>query len=164
MNLIDTTFSLRPKFLLAISAALCFLMTLSASAQSVTIPSANTNDSSSRLPLGCFYGYERTAALYLNSEIGLSGYVTQVGFYVNELNSPAINTPVVIKMKSTSNTSLSSVTYDAESSGATVVWSGNVTDAMLSVDSWITINVNTPFNIGSSNLEVIVETNYGNGK
>ncbi|MEO5673364.1 MAG: GEVED domain-containing protein, partial [Chitinophagales bacterium] len=161
MNLIDTTFSLRPKYLLAISAALGLMMTISASAQSVTIPSANTNDSSSRLPLGCFYGYERTAALYLNSEIGLSGYVTQVGFYVNELNSPAINTPVVIKMKSTSNTSLSSVTYDAESSGAIVVWSGNITDAMLSVDSWITFNVITPFNVGSSNLEVIVETNFG---
>src|SRR4030095_9956599 len=71
-----------------------------ASAQ-VTVPASNPNDSTDRQPLGCFYGYERTEALYLNSEINTTGYITQIGFYVNSLNAPALSTPLVIKMNTT---------------------------------------------------------------
>src|SRR6185503_8483654 len=137
----------------------CFLFPVSAQ---VTIPSSNDNDSTDRQPLGCFYGYERTQALYLGTEINNSDYITQVAFYVNSVNAPASSTPAVIKMKTTASTTLSSATYDSASLGATTVWAGNITSAMLTADSWVTITLATPFNYSATNnLEVFVETNFG---
>lgn len=133
----------------------------SSTAQVVTVPPANPNDTSTRKPFGCYYGYERSAILYTAAEIGQGGSVTKVGFYVNSLNNPAASTPVVIRMKTFTGTSLTSTTYNAASSGSTIVYSGNITSAMLSANSWLTLNLGTAFSYGSNNLLIFVETNYG---
>jgi hypothetical protein len=159
MKLFDTQLFTRNRF--AFFLPIVFCCQLFSSSGQVTVPSSNPNDSSSEQPLGCFYGYERTEGLYLSSEIGTTGTITQVGFYVNSLNNPSLSTPVVIKMKTTSATTVSSDTYANASAGATTVWSGNITSAMLSANSWVTITLGTPFNYSSNHLEVFVETNFG---
>src|SRR5437868_5854682 len=154
-----TIFLLSPKkFLFFIISCITWF---SASSQVVTIPSSNPNDSSDRKPLGCFYGYERTEALYLKTEIVDTGNITRVAFYVNALNSPATSTPVVIKMKMTSATTVSANTYNSESSGAVTVWSGNITSDSLTAYTWITIILTTTFHYTANNLEVFVATYYG---
>ncbi|HYV93709.1 MAG TPA: GEVED domain-containing protein [Chitinophagales bacterium] len=161
MNLYSTNHLCKNFICLFVSALIGVCCLFSATAQTVTIPTFNNNDSTASQPLGCFYGYERTEALYLSSDISTSGYITQVAFYVNSVNAPASSTPVVIKLKTTSASTLSGTPYDSATLGATTVWSGNVTSSMLSADSWVTFTLTTPFNYTSNNLEVFVETNYG---
>ncbi|MBA2407766.1 MAG: hypothetical protein H0V65_07230, partial [Chitinophagales bacterium] len=130
-------------------------------AQTVIIPFDNANDTSNRKPLGCFYGYERTHMLYSAAEIGTTGYITQIGFFLNSAFNPADVTPVVIKMQTTVNTAISSSIYGASSASAATVYSGNITSDMLVANDWVTITLNTPFNYTGDNLEVFVETNFG---
>ncbi|MBK6444172.1 MAG: hypothetical protein IPF81_02340 [Bacteroidetes bacterium] len=127
----------------------------------VVVPSANTNGSGDRKPYGCYFGYARTQALYLGSEIGTTGTITAIGFFVNSVSSPATNTPVVIKLKTTTNTTVSTSTYSTASSGTTTVFSGNISSASLSAGSWVTVTLSTPFAYSGNNLTVIVEENYG---
>lgn len=129
--------------------------------QTVIIPATNANDSSDNRPFGCYWGYERTHILLLQSEMGNTNYVTEVGFYVNSVNSPASSVPVVIRMKASNATSLTSATYANAINGATTVYSGNITAGMLAANSWITLPLTTAFYVGNSNLEIFVETNYG---
>ncbi|MCS6990454.1 MAG: T9SS type A sorting domain-containing protein [Chitinophagales bacterium] len=146
----------------------CFLITtivsvfgLLTKAQTVIIPANNANDSSDNRPFGCYWGYERTQILLLQSELGNTNYVTEVGFFVNAVNSPAASTPVVIRMKSSTATTLTSNTYAAAISGSTIVWSGNITASMLSANNWVSVPLTTAFYVGNANLEIFVETNYG---
>ncbi|MBS1939436.1 MAG: hypothetical protein JST38_00975, partial [Bacteroidetes bacterium] len=138
-----------------------FALLGAAHAQTVTIPSANTNDATNRQPLGNYFGYERTHFLFTAAEIGITGNITSIGFYVNSLSSPAANTPVVIKMKTSTNTTVTSSTYATASTGATTVYTGNITSGMLSANSWVTITLSTAFAYSGNSLEVFVETNGG---
>ncbi|HUM45572.1 MAG TPA: GEVED domain-containing protein [Chitinophagales bacterium] len=137
------------------------LLTQFATGQVVTYPTQNDNDSSSRKPLGCFYGYERTALLYTAGELGQGGSITKVAFFLNSKNNPAAATPVVIRMKTFTNSSLTSTTYANASSGSTQVFSGIITDDMLSPGNWVTITLGTAFNYNANNLLILVETNVG---
>ncbi|MCY7408708.1 MAG: T9SS type A sorting domain-containing protein [Chitinophagales bacterium] len=157
MNLSITT-SLITKFIFSV---LMFVTVSALNAQVVTIPSNNQSDSTDRRPYGCYYGYERTEALYTSSEIGITGNITKVAFYLNSSVDAATSTPVVIKMKTTAATSLTTATYATETTGATTVWSGNITTGML-INGWVTVTLNTTLNLPSStDLIVMVETNYG---
>ncbi|MBS1942360.1 MAG: hypothetical protein JST38_15930, partial [Bacteroidetes bacterium] len=138
-----------------------FALLGAAHAQTVTIPAANTNTASNRQPLGNFWGYERTHFLIRAAEIGVTGNITSIGFYVNSLSSPAATTPVVIKMKTSTNTTVTSSAYATASTGATTVYTGNITSGMLSANSWVTITLSTPFAYAGNSLEVFVEANGG---
>jgi len=163
MNIgLSTTLKYKSVFRTLWLVASCTLLMHTVTAQVVTAPSSNTNDTSTHKPYGCFYGYERTHALYTLSDLSnTTGYITHVGFYLNSVNNPAVSTPVVIKMKTTSNSSITAATYDDATSGATTVYTGNITPAMLVANSWVTVQLTIPFNYASNNLEVFVETNYG---
>ncbi len=139
------------------------------SAQLVTIPAANTNGTgvtatNARKPYGCYFGYERTALIYLQSEIGTTGNINSVGFYVNAIAAPAASTPVNIYMKQTSvsDFTVSGTDIATEFAGATLVYSGNVLASELLTGQWITKTLTTPFNYtGGNNLEILVEANFG---
>ena len=124
-----------------------FVLTLtgmSSIAQTViTIPAANTNGTSNRKPYGNYFGYERTHLLYTSTEVGSFGDITKIAFYVNSVSSPAASTPVIIKMKTTTNATVSAATYATASSGATSVWSGNITSAMLVAGTWVEVTLTT---------------------
>jgi hypothetical protein len=132
----------------------------------VTIPSANTNSTSNRKGYGNYFGFERTASIYTAAEIGTTGNVTAFGLYVNSVSTPAASTPVEIWMKERSTSTFASTsTVAAELTGATMVWSGNVTSGMLVANNWTTVTLTTPFNYtgGANNLEVIILANAGGG-
>jgi hypothetical protein len=136
-------------------------------AQLVTVPAGNTQGTGAaatvaRKPYGCYFGYERTALIYLQSEIGPAGAVNSVGFYVDAAASPA-TVPVNIYLKNTTTASFAAATTTAtEISGATLVFSGTVLSTEIVPGQWVTKTLSTPFNYdGTSNLEIIVEANYG---
>lgn len=128
----------------------------------VTIPAANTNTASNRKPLGSFYGFERTAAIYTAAEHGMASgsSVTGVCFYVNAVTAPD-DVPIVIYMATTTATTFTASTYASEITGATTVYSGTITGASLVPGTWACITLTTPFTYTGDNLKVMVETNYG---
>ena len=128
----------------------------------VTIPSANTNGASLNDPFGSYYGYERSAMVYTSAEIGSTGSITSVGFYVNSVSAAgnATNCRIYMKMRTTLMTALS--TYATEISGATLVYGPTViSSASFVANNWVTVALATPFSYtgGSNNLEIIIETN-----
>ena len=142
--------------------ALLWLWGASAVAQ-ITVPTANTNSGSARHPLTTWYGYSRSAMLYKASEISASGTITSLGFYLNSRSTPGA-APTVIYLKTTSATSLTSSTVAAEEAGATQVYNATIPAASFVAGTWITIPLTTSFAYnGTSNLEVIVETNATGG-
>ena len=149
---------------------LCLLVCLLAGtflsqAQTIEIPTGNPTGSESRRPLANWWGYERGAMIYLNSEIGAAGQITSVGFYVTKNIIPTGTVgPIKIYMKETSNTTLSPSTVAAEESGAILVYDGSFDQGGVPANNWATITLTTPFSYsGSSNLEIITETNMGGG-
>ncbi|WP_197076760.1 T9SS type A sorting domain-containing protein [Hymenobacter terrenus] len=134
----------------------------------VTVPSGNppTNPTApafTRQPLSCYAGFERSAMIYTAAEFGSRGSFTfnSIGFYLESVQNP-YTTPAKIYLKATSATEFMTATTVAdEEAGATLVYDGLV-PSNLTVYSWLTIPLSTPFTYdGTSNLEVIVETNAG---
>lgn len=147
-------------FLLAFSLLTC----LGSWAQTtVTIPAANTNSGSSRVPLGTYWGYERAAMIYTPAEIGSVGQIQRVAFYVNSLTGAGNMVNLTIYMKTRSTLFTATSTYATEISGATLVYGPTTLNASaLTAGQWNTITLATPFTYnGAENLEVIIETNTG---
>lgn len=147
------------KVLVVIAMLFCVL---SLNAQLVIVPAANTNTGSVNDPLGTYYGYERTALIYTAAQIGTTGTITSVGFYVNSVATPgpAVNVRIYMKMRTTLMTA--NTTYATEITGATLVYGPTTIPAASFVaGNWITIPLTTNFVYtgGANNLEVIVETN-----
>ncbi|MES2689088.1 MAG: BNR-repeat neuraminidase N-terminal domain-containing protein, partial [Bacteroidota bacterium] len=144
--------------------AALLLLGVSASLQAqvtVTIPANNDNDDWQNFPYGCADGYQRVQSLYTASEIGLSGNITTIGFYVNALNNPSASTPVVVKLRNTKSTTVSRASYDDASLGATTVYTGNILSSQLAPNGWVTVTLAAPFVYAGYNLELFVETNNG---
>jgi|GEM_PF-1847783 hypothetical protein len=151
-----------------VALLLCSFANTLAQTTTLIIPAANTNGANNNNPYGSFYGYERTCAIYTAAELGgmanAGRQITKIGFYVNSLNSPS-NTPVIIYLKAVSGTNFPATTnFATQISGATVVYTGTITTAMLSANNWVDIVPTTAFTFnGTSNLEVIVEANATGG-
>lgn len=109
------------------------------------------------IPIGCrLFKYTRSASLYLSSEIGVSAPVTKLAWYDD--NGASTSRPVKIYLKETTDTVLTSVTWVDQITGATEVFSGDIT----TVAGWNEINLTAPFNhSGTNNLLVLVEMNMG---
>ena len=137
-----------------IGISLMLIMTTAMFADVVTI---GTGTSTQRQPFGMWFGYERSAALYLGSEIGVSGNITDLGWYIATLTSHA-NGPVKIYLKTTSATTLTAVTWADMISGATLLYDQSATFV---AGDWQTFNLSSSFSYSNSdNLLVLVETNY----
>src|SRR5690554_78479 len=131
--------------------------------QTIIIPALNTNDTSVNDPYGTYYGFERSAMLYTNAQIGTTGIITDVGFYLNAVNSPknAVDVRIYMKMRTTT---LAASTYVTETTDATLVY-GPVTipGGSFTANNWFTVALTTPYNYTGTNLEIIVETNATGG-
>ncbi len=139
--------------------------TIAAYSQTVMIPTANTNTGSQRFPLGNWWGFERSSAIYTAAEIGLAGSIDSIGWYVNSLASPAASTPTMIYMKLVPASSYSaSTTVAADTTGATLVYNGSVLSSQLIVNAWTMLKLQTSFTFpgGANNLQVTV-LNSGGG-
>ncbi|MFZ4522393.1 MAG: choice-of-anchor J domain-containing protein [Bacteroidales bacterium] len=110
-------------------------------------------------PFGMWASYERSASLYLASEIGSFG---TYGMMINTLGWNAgtgeqTMCPIRIYLKTTTASTLSTTTWGALTTGATLVF-----DAALNfpVAGWYTIDI-ADFAYTSGNLLVLCETNFG---
>ncbi|MBD2766830.1 T9SS type A sorting domain-containing protein [Hymenobacter sp. BT664] len=130
----------------------------------IQVPAGNPNDGTSRRPLGTYYGYERSALIYTAAEIATSGTLTQLAFYLNAVNTPGA-APTKVYLKTVSNSTFAgATTVAAEETGATLVYDATIPAAAFTANTWITLPLTTPFAYnGTSNLEVIVETNATGG-
>jgi hypothetical protein len=132
--------------------------------QTVTVPAANTNTGSVNDPFGTYWGYERTALIYTAAQIGATGTINSVGFYLNSVSSAGQATNVRIYMKTRTTLMTANTTYATEISGATLVYGPtSIPAASFVAGGWFTVNLATPFSYTGNNLEIIIETNSTGG-
>ncbi|AII52180.1 T9SS type A sorting domain-containing protein [Hymenobacter sp. APR13] len=114
--------------------------------------------------MGTWFGYERSAMIYTAAEIGTSGNLTRIGFYVNSVSTPG-DAPTKIYLKTVANaTFAAATTVAAEETGATLVYDATIPAASFTANTWVSVPLTAPFAYnGTSNLEVIVETNATGG-
>jgi hypothetical protein len=140
------------------------LLLAPAAVAQVTVPAGNPNIATGRHPFATWYGFERSAMIYTAGEIGASGSISQIGFYLNEATNPAA-APTKIYLKTISaNTFAAATTTANEISGATLVYDATIPASAFTPNNWVNVPLTTPFVYnGTSNLEVIVETNATGG-
>ncbi|MDD4309515.1 MAG: carboxypeptidase-like regulatory domain-containing protein [Candidatus Cloacimonetes bacterium] len=108
-------------------------------------------------PIDRFYNYSAHEAIYLASEIGMSGAIKAIAFNkasgadVSEIES------VSIYMKHTSSSTLNTGDYSLD--GYTLVYSGSFTNNATS--GWMEVNLNNMFSYNNSfNLSVLVVKDF----
>ncbi|MCD6066751.1 MAG: hypothetical protein K0S33_1577 [Bacteroidetes bacterium] len=151
-------------------SAFLFLV-VSGYSQSVIIPASNAGvsnggNSIKRKPLGAYYGYERSAFIYSSYELGMTDTtgILSISFYMETLSTTvASNMPVKIYMKDITDTAFVMASgLSTELSGATLVYNGGLANTDFASNSWITLNLGTPFiHYPAKSLEIIIETNVG---
>jgi len=133
----------------------------------ITIPTGNppTNtvsvvNTQHRKPLGTYFGYERTAFIYRQSELGAYGQINSIAVYCDSIHTPG-NVPLNLYVKETPDSAfVTSSTVVTEISGATLVYSGTLPSTSFVKNQWVTINFTSPFTHATSKpVEFIFETN-----
>lgn len=120
-------------------------------------------------PLGTFWGYDRGQMQFDATELSAAGVpnaiiISRVSFFLTSFNNPSPNTPVQVRMREVAGPGgLAPTTYAAVSGASTLCFNGNVSSATFAPNTWVTINLTSPFyfNGGGTHLEVIVESNFG---
>ncbi len=140
-------------------ALFLFLLSMTGPVYCQSVVTIGTGTATQKQPFGMWASYERSASLYLSSEIG------SFGSYGMMINSLAWNVgtgyqtmcPVKIYLKSTTSSNLSNITWASIINGATLVYdaSSNFTSP-----GWRNIDI-ADFAYISGNLLVLCETNYG---
>lgn len=144
------------KTLLAIAAPLLFAL----SAQAQTTVTVGAGTAVSRFPLGNWWGFERSAAIYTAAEVNTSGILTRLSWYLTTANTGTV--PIRIYLAHTSASTLTTGNWNTKTTGATVVYFDSA--RVLTANSWNDFNLQTNFAYnGTSNLLVLVETNWGGG-
>jgi hypothetical protein len=143
-------------------AAFCVLL-LSTSLKSqntVIVGDMNTQYISNNFPFDNYYNYSWANTIYLSSEIGQGGKITQIAFYVYQGNNISMASQKIL-MRETTASSYSSSTYPGES-GFTTVFNGTITYNFSGGSGWQVITLTTPFTYsGTNNLEMLFENNSG---
>jgi hypothetical protein len=159
-------------FYYQLKISICFLLFISQNiiSQTVIVPAANTNNGSVNDPLGSYWGFERTALIYTSTQIGATGNINSVGFYLNSVTAPGASTNVRVYMKMRTTLLAANTSYATEITGATLVYGPTTIPAGSFVaGGWVTLPLTTNFNYtgGLNNLEIIIETNatgFGSGE
>src|ERR1043165_5150236 len=117
-----------------------------------------TNNNGNYPPADIFSAkWTATAFIFPSSSLS-SGTISTIGFYVWSSGTTAQSIPIKIYLKSIAASTLTAGTWTNAISGATPVFTGNVT---FSPTGWKTINLSTTFSYSTaSNLEVLVECDW----
>ena len=112
-----------------------------------------------RYPLGSYYGYERSAAIYTDSELGSQNIrITALSWY--STTTVTVNVPTKIYVKTTTATTLATTNWATMISGATLVY--NATHSSTLAGGWNQFDLSTSFDVPDGyGLIVMVERNYG---
>lgn len=114
-----------------------------------------------RFPLGSYWGFERSAALYTAAEVGpQNSRISAVQWYTSIATNVAV--PTKIYMKSTGASTLTTDTWANMISGATLVY--DQTQTGLLAGGWNLFTFSNTFDLDmGNNLIILVERNYGGG-
>jgi hypothetical protein len=159
--------------LLLVSSIICaFSLNLEAQV-SVNVPGGGAGPAPGAAfnyrPLGTFWGYDRGQMQFDATELAAAGVpnsiiISRVSFFLTSFNNPSPNTPVQVRMREVAGPGgLTPATYATVSGASTLCFNGNVSSATFAPNTWVTINLTSPFyfNGGGTHLEVIVESNFG---
>ncbi|MCB5266134.1 MAG: hypothetical protein LHW41_07860 [Candidatus Cloacimonetes bacterium] len=123
-----------------------------------------TGTETQRYPLGSYFGYERSAALYTAAEIGIAMTnaqnikLVQVGWLATLETTASV--PTKIYLKTTNTPTLVNGTWANMISGATLVY--NATRTGTTPDAWNAYTFSTTFNLNrNDHLMILVERNFG---
>ncbi len=124
----------------------------------VTIGTGTTT--TERYPFNGPWDYSWSNVVYLQSELGTAGSITQLSFYVGNTHTAGYTmNNQYIYIKHTSSGSFSTSTYPG-TSGYTQAFYGTITYS--GVPGWKTITLDTPFNYdGVNNLDILYENRDG---
>lgn len=112
-------------------------------------------------PITHWYGFQRHADLYLQSEVGIYGAITAIEYYKTGTEASRTK-PTKVYMRTTTATTLTgtaawnSTTYTG---GLTPLFDGNTTQDNTS--GWKMITLSSAFNYSSGNLLLMVYDEYG---
>lgn len=109
-----------------------------------------------RFPLGNYYGFERSAALYTSSEMGNTGNLTSLAWYAETAGLGS--RPIKIYLKKVTTSTLAESTWSQMIVGAVEIYNSG----MEPIEGWNTFSLVSSFEIAAGeNLLVLVEANYG---
>ncbi len=123
---------------------------------STAVISIGTETTVSRKPISTYYGYERSANLFLQSEVPIYGTVNYLTWYPTIATTAAIPTKIYLK-----TITASSLTADSWSNmilGATLVYDASITAP--AINTWLNLDI-TDYPYSGNNLLVLMECNYG---
>jgi len=147
----------------AILTACCLLLlniSIKAQSNTVTIGNMNTNYVTALSPFDNYYNYSWADNIYLTTDIGQAGKITQIAFYVYEGTTYSMGNQQIL-MRETSSSSFSSSSYPG-TSGFTSVFNGTISYNFSGGNGWQVITLTTPFQYdGLSNLEVLTLNQSG---
>lgn len=107
------------------------------------------------------YGYQRNADIYLQSELGFTGNITNIEYYLGQA-ATARTKPTKIYMRTTPSTTLTTgIAWNAATytDGLTPLLDANTTqDGTI---GWKMLALSTPFNYTADNLLIMVKSDYG---
>ncbi|MFA7543206.1 MAG: choice-of-anchor D domain-containing protein, partial [Candidatus Cloacimonadaceae bacterium] len=107
-------------------------------------------------PFSTLYGYERTASLYTQDQIGTYGMVTRLAWSVATTGTASV--PYKIWMKSIPENTLTAQTWDDMVNGAILVKEGNYS---FSSTGWHNFILDVPFIYTTGNLMIGVQSDSG---
>lgn len=126
-----------------------------------TVTITPTNSSSNLYgPLTHWYGYQRSANLYLQSEIGIFGTITDIE-YNSTTTGIAGSRPTKVYLRTTPNTTLSAGAWNSNTytSGAQLCLNENTDQG--NTTGWKNLTFTTPFNYTQDNLMIMVYDAWG---
>ena len=106
-------------------------------------------------PFYAYWDYTRSAALYTSSDIGRTGTIATIDWYVNTAKTTSI--PIKIYIKTTASSTLTADTWANMISGATLVYNSSRT---FNTTGWYNIDISN-YTYSSNNLLILVEANIG---
>ncbi|MDF2449483.1 MAG: hypothetical protein K0R26_1987 [Bacteroidota bacterium] len=107
-----------------------------------------------KYPFNGYYNYSWSDAIYTQSDIGASGNISKISFYVDNAPSNYVMNNQLIYIRNTSASSFTNSNYPG-TSGFTQVFSGSIT---YNGSGWKEITFTTPYSYnGTDNLEFLFE-------
>jgi hypothetical protein len=141
-------------------AALLLLVSTNLVAQ--TTINIGTGTGAQRQPIGYYFGFERSANIYLASEIGGSGTIDQLT-YTATLGTAVGRVPARVFITTVSNTAQTAGTWASVIGSLTPVFNDSITiPATVATTAPITIPLTTPFvynATGTTHLLIMIECN-----
>jgi hypothetical protein len=122
----------------------------------VTIGTETANES---YPIDRYYNYMRWQAIYLKSEIGVTGYISKIKFYQANAMSGVTSGPTTIYFAMVTDETMATGNWDV--TGHTTVYTGTINN--LAAPGWLEITLSTPylFDMGQNkNLLISINRDY----